>query len=202
MGIRATVLLAALGLAGSISAQAATMYCCTDANGRKSCGDTLPEACWGRAYRTLGDDGRLRDVAAPLTAEQKALRDAEARRRQEEERQVLEERRRNMALLNTYSSVGEIDQARERTLQGLNRDLGDAQGKYDDIVRRKRQIDGQAQQAPSSDLAVQARAAAAELSDQQRVIDGKRQEIADVRAKFEIERKRYLELTRGGAEAK
>ena len=52
------------------SAQAASeFYCCQDpANGRRVCGDTLPEQCRGRAYRILDSGGNIvKEVGAPLS---------------------------------------------------------------------------------------------------------------------------------------
>ena len=74
-----------LGLGGPAMA-AGNFYCCVDANGKQVCGDLLPQACYGRAYRELGPNGQtLRNVEAPLTAEQRATRSAEEAQRKVEE---------------------------------------------------------------------------------------------------------------------
>ena len=65
-------LLVALALvAGAPLAQAAgKLYCCNDASGKQVCGDLMPQECYGRAYREVGDSGRtVRNVEAPLTAD-------------------------------------------------------------------------------------------------------------------------------------
>jgi hypothetical protein len=201
MKFHAACLLAALGL-GAVPAQAATMYCCNDGNGHKACGDVLPEACYGRAYR-ISDERGTRNVEAPLTAEQKVQRAAEAKRKQDEERVALDERRRNAALLNTYASIDDIDFMRDRALHAVERELAQAQARYDEIAARKRQLAAQVgnNAADSGNLLADFRSADAELKGQQRVIESKRQEMVSVRARFEAEKKRYLELSQGGGKA-
>ena len=61
------------------------LYCCQDSSGKQVCGDILPQVCYGRAYREIGADGRtVREVDAPLTAEQRAQKVAEDAKRKEE----------------------------------------------------------------------------------------------------------------------
>ena len=98
-------LLVALALvAGAPLAQAAgKLYCCNDASGKQVCGDLMPQECYGRAYREVGDSGRtVRNVEAPLTAEQRAERAAEDERRKVEEAAQQEQRRKDLALPNDH----------------------------------------------------------------------------------------------------
>ena len=47
-----------------------TTYCC-DVGGQPVCGDILPAACYGRAYREMSPSGLVRrTVAAPLTPQE------------------------------------------------------------------------------------------------------------------------------------
>ena len=72
----ASALAAVLCALGAIATAAAappttgssgTLYCCQDANGKQVCGDILPQACYGRGYREIGDGARtVRQVEAPL----------------------------------------------------------------------------------------------------------------------------------------
>ncbi|MBK7025170.1 MAG: hypothetical protein IPH41_17360 [Sulfuritalea sp.] len=50
------LLLALAGLGSSLCGR--LDLCCHDEAGRQVCGDVLPAACYGRAYRELGDTGR------------------------------------------------------------------------------------------------------------------------------------------------
>ena len=65
-------------LPGAVQAQAQaggrTTYCC-DVGGQPVCGDILPAACYGRAYREISPSGLVRrTVAAPLTPEARIVR--------------------------------------------------------------------------------------------------------------------------------
>ena len=102
------VLVLGMLLAGASDA-GPRIFCCADGTGRQVCGDILPTACYGRAYRELGDSGSTaRVVEAPLTAEQKAQRAADEQRRKEQERLANEQKRKDQALLNTYGSEKDI----------------------------------------------------------------------------------------------
>jgi hypothetical protein len=105
-----------LALVGPVFSLAApSIFCCNNEAGRQVCGDVLPSACYGRAYRELGYTGRTaRTVEAPLTGEQRVQRAAEEQRRSEQERLLNEQRRKDQALLNTYGSEKDIEIMRSR----------------------------------------------------------------------------------------
>ena len=90
-----TALVLLLVLDGSALA-AGNLFCCIDTNGKQVCGDLLPQACYGKAYREIGESGRtLRFVEAPLTAEQRAQRAIEEEKRKVEEEKRKEQRRKD-----------------------------------------------------------------------------------------------------------
>ena len=91
-----TALVLLLVLDGSALA-AGNLFCCIDTNGKQVCGDLLPQACYGKAYREIGESGRtLRFVEAPLTAEQRAQRAIEEEKRKVEEEKRKEQRRKRL----------------------------------------------------------------------------------------------------------
>ncbi|AOF81328.1 hypothetical protein BSY238_1834 [Methyloversatilis sp. RAC08] len=115
-------LLPALALIGLMLAPfaEARVYCCKDARGHQVCGDVLPESCADRSYRELNKQGAtVKQVDAPISAEQRAKRDAEAQRASAEDRAREEQRRRDATLLNTYSSERDIDMARKRRVTDI-----------------------------------------------------------------------------------
>ena len=57
------------------------------------------------------------DAVATITPEQRRSRGRASARDREEQKRAFEQRRRDVALVNTYTSTREIDDARERTLQ-------------------------------------------------------------------------------------
>jgi hypothetical protein len=199
MNRRASVLFATLVLAGAAPAMANTIYCCSDEHGRRSCGDTLPQACYGRAYREIVD-GIPRDVSPSLTPEQKAKRDADARAKRDADRAALIERRRNQALLDSYASVDDIDYMRDRALAGIQRELKQGQQRYDELLKEKQQMAREAAAYKNGtvpdELSNKIRNNDKDIFDQQRLMDSKSQEMDDIRAKFEAEKQRYIELTK------
>jgi hypothetical protein len=174
-------------------------YCCDDKTGRRICGDTLPEQCEGRAYRLTDEKGVVKHVEAPLTAEQKAQRDADAARKKEEEKQAAEQRRKDMALLNSYTNEKDIDAIRDRAIAEVEKIIKQAQDKIDVAQKRKLTLDKEAEfylKKPMPDaLKSQIRENEAELQGQKKIIDDKRQEIETLKLKFEDEKRRYRELT-------
>jgi hypothetical protein len=205
MKIRDITLASALGLIFAAPAPAATMYCCTDANGRKACGDILPPVCYGRAYREISEKG-TREVEAPLTPEQRALREVEQKRKKDEEQRATAERLRNRALLDTYGNVEDIDYTRDRTVAELQKGLDQAQEKVNEALKSKKALDKEAEfykKKPMPDqLSTQILGNQKELAATQDALAVHQKEIAEVKAKFEAEKQRYIELTRGTAEAK
>jgi hypothetical protein len=205
MKMRNALLAATLGLVCAAPVSAATMYCCTDANGRKACGDILPPACYGRAYREISEKGTL-EVEAPLTPEQRAQREAEQKHKRLEEQQATAERLRNRALLDTYGSVEDIDYMRDRTVADLEKGLNQAQEKVDEALKRKQQLDRESEfykkKRMPDDLAAQIRSNNSDLQATQSAVATRQQEISDVKAKFEAEKQRYIDLTRGSAAGK
>lgn len=200
----ARALLAALLCAASAgaSAQPRVTYCCEDETGRKACGDILPQACYGRAYREIDERGMtVRRVEAPLTPEQRAQRDAEARRKRALERLAAEERRRNQALLDAYGSEKDIEFARQRALRDIELAIQQAQERHDGAAQRRgelmREMEFYSKKAPPKELADAVKDNESELRAHQSVIEAKQKEMDSVRDKYDEEKRRYLELTRG-----
>lgn len=194
----------ALGVGLSLPAAART-FCCNDKAGHRICGDTLPVECEDRAYKEIGDKG-VRNVEAPLTAEQKAQRDAEAARKKEQDKAQAEQRRKDRALLNTYSSEKDIDALRDRSVADLESSGKAAQDKYDAALKRKRQLDKElefyAKKPVPANLKSQIKENEIEIEAQQKAIEDRKKDIEATRARFEEDRKRYRELTQGTASAR
>ena len=196
-------LVAALSIGAALSMPvAARTYCCTDKNGHKICGDTLPEQCEERAYKEIGDKGRVRNVEAPLSAEQKALREAAEASKKEEERRASEQRRKDQALRNTYGSEQDIDLLRDRAVADMQGALKQTQDKYDAAIKRKQQLDKEldfyAKKPVPNSLKSQMKENEIEIQAQKKALDDKNKDIEAIRAKFEEDRQRYRALTQGG----
>lgn len=202
--VGAALMAAPLVAAPPVSSSGIT-YCCTDENGRQACSDVLPQACWGRAYREV--DGRgitLRRIEAPLTPEQRAVREAEARRKREQERLAAEERRRNQALLDAYGSEKDIDMVRDRALREVEKSLALATERYKEAARRQKELSEEmefyrSKPAPKA-LLDSIRDNESELRAHGSVIEAKQKEMDALRAKYDEEKRRYVDLIRRSVE--
>lgn len=206
--VRNTVLQAAvrlgllLALAGFGSSHAASrIYCCHDASGKQVCGDTLPAACYGRAYRELGDSGRTANVVeAPLTREQRAARAVEERQRQERERILNEQNRKDQALLNTYASVKDIEVLRNRAESELVAAITAAEERIAEIRKHRQKFEKEAEFYRNRSLPVEVakglRDADYEISALESVIESKKKDREVTRAKYDEDLRRFIEISK------
>lgn len=185
------------------AAWAGSTFCCADDKGRQVCSDVLPQQCYGRAYREISDRGvTIRRVDAPLTAEQRALKEAEAQKAREEEKKRMEQERLNKALLATYPTEQDIDYARDRAVADVERGLRDSQEKHDELLKRQKKLNDEAEFYKKKGLPPalqgQIRENEKEIKAQLLAIENKRKEIEAVKARYEGEKIRFRELTASG----
>lgn len=195
-------LVAVCGLTLAGDAMARNSYCCNDANKRLVCGDMLPAACQGRAYRIKDEKGNLvREVEAPLTPEQKARREAEAIKKQEEEKRVAEQKRRDQAMLATYPDEQAIDAARDRALAEFDKGAADSQKRQAELLKRKKSLERETefyQKKPlPANLKKQIEEVDADLKKLQESTDGRVKEREAISAKYDEDKKRYRDLKSG-----
>lgn len=193
--------LTAVLLAGAAFAQGRSTFCCNDARGVPVCGDILPQACYGRAYREMNERGvTVRRVDAPLTKEQLAEREAQARRKQEEDRVRHEQERRDQALLASYTSAEDIDYLRDKALSDVEASMQRAQQRYDEAIERRKQLNAEMEfyrkSAPPKSLTDAISETDAILRAQTGLIEAKQRDKQAIRAKYDEEKRRYLELRR------
>ncbi|NJD24531.1 MAG: hypothetical protein FIB06_03895 [Betaproteobacteria bacterium] len=202
----AAALLAALPVQAQNKPPAAgNLYCC---NGGRICGDSLPEQCRGKAYRILDKSGNLiKDVPAPMTAEEKALAAEAEQKRKEEEAAAKEQKRKDNALLQTYTSLADIDRLQERTEAEVRAAIKGAQDKIAAQEKRRKQFEEEAQfykkKAMPSNLTKSIADADGEIKTQQEFLAVKQNDLKNIQTRFDADRKRYVELTgvKGGSAA-
>ena len=204
MGLRTTVnlILLWLALSGAGSAAAAgQFFCCTDEHGKQVCGDILPQACYGRAYRELGSSGRtVRNIEAPLTAEQRAQRAAEDERRKEQAAALKEQKLKDQALLDTYGTEKDLETLRRRAELDVTSSIKAAEEKIAEAQKQRKKFSDEAEfykkkQLPAS-VDKGLRDADAEIEALMSVIASKKKDMEAIRIKFDEDRRRFRELTR------
>ncbi|TAH46965.1 MAG: hypothetical protein EYC67_07955 [Betaproteobacteria bacterium] len=197
-----TGLVASFGWSFPAAAQATgkSIYCC-EVGGQPVCGDVLPLACYGRAYRELSPQGTVRrEVQVPMTAEELARRDEELRRRRLLDAEALKQQRVDRALLETYRSLEDLETRRDRELAELDRSIDTLRHREGELIQRQRDLIREAAVSDArhmrQDISDDIRNLDSEIVAQRTVIDVKLREREAVRSRFEEDRRRYVELTR------
>lgn len=182
------------------AATAANLFCCADTSGKQVCGDILPQACYGRAYRELGADGRtMRNVEAPLTADQREQRAKEEEQRKAEAAALKEQQRKDLALLNTYGTEKDIEAMRVRAQEDVQKSIKDANAQIATIRERRKKYENEAEfykkKTLPPDVQKGLRDADSEIKAQQSVIESKQKELDIIRVKYDEDLRRYRELS-------
>lgn len=182
----------------------AATYKWVDENGVTHYGDSIPPEYRDRASTEMRKDGVIiRKNAPALTPEQRKAKEAELVKRREE----AEEQRRDSILLKTYTSVDEIDLARDRNLQQIELSLENAkaqlktlQGNLDASRKQAKAYTLNEQSVPEQ---LQTDIEYLERNMQNIEVDilQKRTEVKLIRARFEEDKKRYIELTQSAPSA-
>jgi hypothetical protein len=178
------------------------MFKCKDGKGKTYYTQTPPAECLGKEMQELSKHGTVvKKREAALTPEQLEAREAEEKRKKEEEAQAKEEKRRNQALLNTYSSERDIEDSRERALKQaelaakeIERRIADAQKRAKDLAAEK---EFYAKKPMPKKLQDDVKNNETDLIGQQDALAAKKKELAEINAKYDEHKRRYVELTTG-----
>ncbi len=107
------------GLTFSFPAMA-TLYKWVDNNGITHYGETIPPEYADRDHEVLNKAGRVIQTEEVMTPERRRAKEQEDAKKREQAEAALEQQRHDRTLLNTYSNVNEIDQARIRNMQQID----------------------------------------------------------------------------------
>ena len=186
-------------------AQAA--YKCLDEKGVTHFADTPPAGCANVVMYEVTPTGHvLRSIDPTPTPEQLKVRLEEEKKKKEADRIASEQRRKDMALLNTYSSDNEIDIARDRNIEPIKSRIKGAQERIVEIDKRLNKIgeemefykagkkggkDSKPAQPPIGLVVEQERATKERASLEKSMADAAK-EIEAVRARYDADKKRYV----------
>jgi len=218
MAARTIVVLALVALPLAASAQS---FRCVGKDGKKYYGSTIPAQCVGQPIEQLNAQGTvIRRIDPEGDEKVRAAREAEAAKKREEDALAKEQSRRNRALLATYTSEKDIDEARKRALSDNDKAIQEVERRIADI--RKRQAgyekemefykDGRpaadkgkprpagaaapAVAQPPAKLLEDIKTAEVDLKLQQDALEARKKQVEVINAKYDEDKKRYLELTR------
>ncbi len=189
----------------SASAQAqARIYKCTDAKGRTFVTQTPPPECLGRPTEVLNKRGMVvsRDEGQ-LSAAEREKREAERKKKADDALAAKEERRQAAALLNTYPSEKDIEEARARALKENEAAIRDSEKKIAGALKRKKDLENEkefyAKKTLPAKLQQDIKVNELELESQHELLDAKKKQVAAINAKYDEDKQRYIELTRNAS---
>ena len=197
--LRAAKALLLLSLALPLPALAANIFCCNDERGKQVCGDILPMACVGRAYREINQVGMVvRIVEAPLSPELRAQRAAEERKKQEAEEAEREQRRMDAALMQTYATESDIDLMRQRAEADVYKAIAAANDKIAEAEKRRKKFENEAEFYKKKQVPPEVEKGLKdedyEIRAQEELIEAKKREFDLIKAKYDEDRRRFRDM--------
>ena len=198
-GLAIGVVIAAPPLA---QAQGDVTYRCTGADGKKYYGSAIPMPCAGRLVEVLNSGGMVVKRIDPEEEERqrqaKLAREGKAPTQQTP--QERDEERRNRALLATYTSVKDVEDARARALSDNAQQAGRFEQRIQELQQRKGRYakemdtykkDGKA----SATIEDNIKNVELEIAAQESLLQQKKGEIPSINAKYDEDVRRYRSLT-------
>lgn len=184
-------------------AAGAQSYRCVGKDGKKYYGSVVPEQCLGMPVEQLNKQGMVtRRFDAQASAAERAKKEAEKEEIKKREAISREEGRRNRALLATYTSEKDIESARSRALQDNQVAVKDIERRIAALHQQKAELSKEldsfkGDNKPPATLRNRLRNLDIDLKAQDGLLAAKQKEVATINAKYDSDKKRYLELTRG-----
>lgn len=200
-----TALLALVPIAAGAQSNS---YRCVGKDGKKYYGSTVPTQCLGQPVEQLNSQGMVVkrfDAAASAAEREKKAADDEERKKREAVSK--EEGRRNRALLATYTSEKDIDQARGRALKENESAVKDIEGRIVSLKKRqgdlKKEMEFyQGKNKPPAKLEQDIASNNFDMKTQEDLLAAKKREVDHINARYDDDKKRYTELTKGSATTK
>lgn len=197
-------------IAAFATAGAPAAYKCVDTRGLTLIGETPPEGCANVVMYEVTNTGKvLRRIDPTPTPEQLKKIEADRERQKEQDRIAAERKRKDLALVNTYSSEHEIEVARDRNIEPIQARIKSAEERIEVDKKRQAQIEEQLEFYRAGKKRAKTGSKADEvppnlIADLERVkkeqvslagsIESARKEIEATRVRFEADRQRWLEV--------
>jgi hypothetical protein len=179
----------------------AQSFRCVGKDGKKYYGQSVPPQCLGLPVEQLNAQGMVTkrfDAAASAAEREKKVTEEEERKKREAV--TKEEGRRNRALLATYTSEKDIDEARGRALKDNEAAVKDIAVRIAGLKKRqdelKKELDFfQGKNKPPAKLSDDIRNADFDIKTQEDLMAAKKKEVALINTRYDEDKKRYGELT-------
>jgi len=183
----------------------AQSFRCVGTDGKKYYGSTVPTQCLGQPVEQLNPQGMvIKRFDAQASAAEREKKAAEEDERKKREVISKEEGRRNRALLATYTSDKDIDQARARALKDNEVAVKDIEKRIGGLKTRqtelKKELDFYSgKNKPPQKLADDIRNNEFDIKTQEELLATKKKEVGQINTRYDEDKKRYAELTKGSS---
>lgn len=197
----AAAFLALLIIIPGVAAAQGRMYKCVDAKGKTYYTQVPPKECAGRATEELSRGGQVIRRNEVVTPEQRAAQEEDKKKKTEQEQRDREDRRKNTALLNTYSSEKDIEETRARALKENEAAIKDTEKKLAEAMKIRQKSESEKEFYKNKPLPAKLqddiKTNDFAIKSQQELIEAKKKAVIGINAKYDQEKKRYVELTKG-----
>jgi len=189
-----------LALAAASASAQQRMFKCKDDKGKTYYTQTPPVECQGKEMDEMSKQGTVvKKREAAMTPEQMAAREAEDKRKKEEELAAKEEKRKNQALLNTYSSEKDIEDGRQRALRQAAEATKETETRMAEAQKRAQSLASEKEfylkKPMPKKLQDDIKNNEIDIKGLQDALTAKKKELGDINAKYDEDKRRYLELT-------
>ena len=190
----------ALVAAGSAAHAQNNIYQCKSDSGKIISTDKPGGDCYGKETRVVAPDGRtVRVIAAPMTQEQKNAKATEDLRLRDEDKRKREQRRVDLALLDTYRDMNDLEAKRIRALEQVKSDVAGSESRIKALGKINAELMQEAEfykkKVMPADLRRKLDDNEAGIKGERSTLASKEQEVMQVNARFDSDKKRLLELT-------
>ena len=183
---------------------AAGVYSCIDAQGRRLTADRPIPQCLDREQRELSPLGSVRRVIGPtLTEQERAVVEAQRRKEQEERAALAEERRRERVLLARYPNQSAHDTERAEAIAQMELVGATAAKRMQELQEQRKKLDAEMEfyqknpaKAPASLRRMLAENETSVL-EQQRFMANQDQEKRRIHQRFDVELAQLRQLWAG-----
>jgi len=180
-------------------------YRCVGNDGKKYYSSTIPMQCAGRVVEQMNAHGLVIKRIDPEGEEkEREEKEAAAAKNRELEAAHREEDRRNRALLATYTSERDIEDARSRALAENQKAVQDVETRIEALKKRRAGYDKEmefyqdkkGQSTAPAKLVEDIKNSEIDLRAQEDLLAAKKKEVLNINAKYDEDKKRYVQLTR------
>jgi len=180
-------------------------YRCVGKDRKTYYGQTPPPQCMGMPLEMLNKQGVVvKRIDPQADAEKKTLKEAEEAKKRQEDAALKEQLRRDKALLASYASEGDVEASRKRALVDNEKAIQEIDARIASIKQHQAELAKEMEfykgkNKPPAKLAQDVKNADTDLKAQQGLRELKKKDADAINAKYDEDKRRYLELTRGSA---